>query len=100
MKLIKVTTDVSGHALMEAAANYAQIPLSIWARAVLLKEARSIEHKILCTPKSAANGDIIKTYRWAGKDCTKEEMEEGEAREALMLARHAKRLADADMGDR
>lgn len=89
MKLIKVTTDLSGHALMSEAAAYAQIPLSIWARAVLLKEARAIEHKKLCTPKASVEKEKI--YRWAGKECTKEEMETGERNEAQMLANYAKR---------
>ncbi len=66
MKSMKVTTDDEGMGLMVAAAAYRQIPVTIWARSVLLDEARSVVHKKKC--ESPAE----KKYMWLGKPCTRE----------------------------
>ena len=71
MKLIKVTfTSDEAMAVMQEAADYAALPLSLWARVTLLKEARASKYRRICTtPKS-------KKYKWLGVECTKEEFEE------------------------
>lgn len=52
MRSIKITTDDIGIKLMEDAAAYMQVPLSIWVRMVAMNEARACAHRILCaTPK-------------------------------------------------
>lgn len=83
MKLIKVTIDAQGYAIMEGAAEFAGAPLSVWARMILLREARSIEHRKLCVPKAAGED-----YKWNGVKCTKEEYDDAIAA--------AKRQAAAD----
>ena len=92
MKVIKVTVDDKAHELMEAAAEYEGMPLALWARVLALKEARRIEHKKLCAPKSQGGSDG-ETYQWLGKPCTKSEMEAGEKRLALAEANKNKREA-------
>ncbi len=66
MERIQITTDAAGLEIMTAAAAYDGAPLSIWARMVLLKEARAVAHKKLCeTPAS-------QKYKWCGRPVTKE----------------------------
>lgn len=48
MERIQVTTDADGLKIMTDAAAYAGAPLSIWARMVLLNEARAVIHKKKC----------------------------------------------------
>lgn len=69
MKSIHVTMTNESMSLMLNAAEYAEIPLSIWARITLIEAARSSAHKKLCA--------TIKEEKpmWAGKPCTKEEYE-------------------------
>lgn len=52
---------------MAAAAEYEELPISLWARMALLKEARAVAHRKLCTTKKDDQ------YIWLGKPCTKEE---------------------------
>lgn len=93
MKVIKVTVDDKAHELMEAAAEYEGMPLALWARVLALKEARRIEHKKLCAPKSNGGADG-KTYQWLGRPCTKAEMEAGEKRLAKAEALQASRAVE------
>ena len=95
MSRLVLTISPEDRTILENAAKYRRLPISLWARQVLIEESRSIEHKILCTPKSV-EGEKAKTYRWAGKDCTKEEFEAGEKRHAEMLARAVIRAGAAE----
>lgn len=70
MKSIHVTTTSAGMDSMKAAAEYEELPLSLWARTALLKEARAVAHKKLCA--------TVKKEQpvWAGKPCTQKEYDE------------------------
>ena len=83
MPYMKVTTDQAGHELMMEAAKYQQVPLSIWARMVLLNEARSVAHKRMCTTPAATTK---KKYKWNGKEVTREQYEAGVAKREAILA--------------
>ena len=93
MKLIKVTIDADGYEMMNRAAEFAGAPLSVWARMVLLKEARTVKHRIICTPKPASDET---GYQWAGKPCTKEELAQYEKESAGAKARHNARRKEVD----
>lgn len=81
MKSIHVTMSDASLETMRAAAEYAELPLSLWARGALLDAARSSAHRIICaSPKSK---DV--EYKWAGKPCTKEEFEEWSKLSALNI---------------
>ena len=69
MKQIKVTVSDLGLSIMTAAADYEEIPLSIWLRNIGLKEARASAHRKLCATVKT------ETYQWCGRPCTKEEFE-------------------------
>ncbi len=89
MKLIKVTIDPAGYDTMKRAADYKRLPLSLWARAVLLDEARSLAHKELCeTPKAQG-------FKWNKKPCTEAEYLAYKA-QADGVARAVDKLAGAD----
>ena len=72
MSLIKVTTDAAGLELMRKAAAYEQMPLSIWARTVLLGAARRTSHAELCATPKAAEPAREKIYKIGGRVVTKE----------------------------
>ena len=64
MERFEVTTTAGGKAIMESAAAYAELPLSLWARTVLLAEARAVAHAKLCaTPKPAVKKPMSKADR-------------------------------------
>ena len=65
--------------IIQAAAEYEELPVSLWARTALIKEARSVAHKKLCTLGKKQE------FMWSGKSCTEEEMIAGEAREKKMM---------------
>lgn len=69
MKLIKITMSERAKKEMQTAADWEEMPVSLWARSVLLKEARAIAHKKLCMTKKEEE------YMWCGRPCTKEEYE-------------------------
>ncbi len=52
MPRLVLTISDEDRIMLESAAGYARLPISLWARGELIKVARSIEHKILCTPKT------------------------------------------------
>ena len=68
--MIKVTVSAAGLELLQAAADYDELPLSLWLRTVGLKEARAVAHRKLCATVKGEN------YKWLGEPCTKEEFEE------------------------
>ncbi len=79
MGTLKLILDTETLDLIDAAAGYEKLPRAAWARVVLLKEARSIAHKMRCEkPKDEAPA---KPYKWAGRPCTREEYEAGKALE-------------------
>ncbi len=82
MKLV-ILIDADMKAMMESAGKYNGLPITLWARSVLLREARSVKHKISCTPKSAAE----EGYKWNGKPCTQAQYEKWSAASAANEAR-------------
>jgi hypothetical protein len=75
MKSLHVTTTETGMDEWKSAAEYRELPLSLWARDVLHSAARSTAHKKLCSVKT---GIEYKTPM--GEPCTKEEYEAQEKR--------------------
>lgn len=74
MGSIKVIISAEGEKLMQAAADYEELPISSWLRTVGLKEARATAHRKMCaTPKE-------EQYKINGTPCTREEWEAQEAR--------------------
>lgn len=55
MPKLVVTIDSDAYEMMENAAKFHGLPISLWARTVLLKEARAVKHRILCQPKAPAD---------------------------------------------
>lgn len=83
MGSIKVIISEEGEKLMQAAADYEELPISSWLRTVGLKEARAAAHRKMCaTPKE-------QQYKINGTPCTKEEWE---AQEERLLAAKAQDL--------
>ena len=58
MTKLVITTDAEMYEIMEGAAKFHGLPISLWARTVLLKEGRTVKHRILCQPKTPADGPM------------------------------------------
>ena len=76
MPKLVITLDDDEQEILKGAAKYEGLPISLWAKHLLLKGGRAIKHRLLCTPKSMGGSDGI-TYQWAGHPCTKKEYEAG-----------------------
>ena len=87
MNVIKITVSDEGMALIKVAAGKGELPVSLWARSALLRSAREDSPRPVGRPKS---------YKWLGKECTKEEYEAGMAKVAKNAADLERNLAPID----
>ena len=81
MPMIRMNVSDEGKAAMVAAAEKAEMPLSVWMRVKLLEIARAAPSGAAAPPE--------KKYQWLGKPCTKEFHE-------ARMAERAAREADLD----